>query len=137
MALAQTLPATDHDHARANEHAHTHVLTQNCAHVNPHVRPSVCNAPHAADMKMHLASTDYGNFLQNEPSPISSSTLQDKCTVRLLAPPNISRHRSWFVHEAISCPYIKLMDAWNAPTPACRDKVFRVSCKPNGQARLS
>lgn len=36
------------------------------------------------DMKMHLASTDYGNFLQNEPSPISSSTLQDKCTERLV-----------------------------------------------------
>ena len=34
-----------------------------------------------ADMKMHLASTDYGNFLQNEPSPISTTTLAEKCTV--------------------------------------------------------
>ena len=33
-------------------------------------------------MKMHLGSTDYGNFLQNEPSPISTTTLAEKCTVR-------------------------------------------------------
>ena len=31
---------------------------------------------------MHLSSTDYGNFLQNEPSPISTTTLAEKCTVR-------------------------------------------------------
>ena len=36
----------------------------------------------SADMKMHLASTDYGNFLQNEPSPISTTTLATKLTVR-------------------------------------------------------
>jgi len=36
------------------------------------------------DMKMHLTSTDYGNFLQNEPTPISSSTLQEKCTEKLV-----------------------------------------------------
>ena len=41
------------------------------------------------DMKMHLTSTDYGNFLQNEPTPISSSTLQEKCTV--IAVPTSSR----------------------------------------------
>ncbi|KAL3932966.1 MAG: hypothetical protein SGPRY_000490 [Prymnesium sp.] len=34
-------------------------------------------------MKMHLASTDYGNFLQNEASPISTTTLAEKCTVRV------------------------------------------------------
>ena len=39
------------------------------------------------DMKMHLASTDYGNFLQNEPSPISTTTLAEKCTVRAAPPP--------------------------------------------------
>jgi V-type H+-transporting ATPase subunit d len=36
------------------------------------------------DMKMHLASTDYGNFLQNEPSPISTTTLAEKCTEKLV-----------------------------------------------------
>ena len=30
------------------------------------------------DLKLHLAGTDYGNFLANEPSPISVSTLDDK-----------------------------------------------------------
>ena len=39
-------------------------------------------------MKMHLASTDYGNFLQNEPSPISTTTLAEKCTVRRAAAPS-------------------------------------------------
>ena len=38
-----------------------------------------------ADMKMHLSSTDYGNFLQNESSPISTTTLAEKCTVRRCA----------------------------------------------------
>jgi hypothetical protein len=28
-----------------------------------------------ADMRMHLAVTDYGNFLQNEPSPLRTSSL--------------------------------------------------------------
>jgi V-type H+-transporting ATPase subunit d len=46
------------------------------------------------DMKMHLASTDYGNFLQNEPSPISSSTLQDKCTERLVEEFNFLRSQA-------------------------------------------
>jgi len=40
--------------------------------------------PCAADMKMHLASTDYGNFLQNEASPISTTTLAEKCTAKLV-----------------------------------------------------
>jgi len=30
------------------------------------------------DLRLHLAGTDYGNFLANEPSPISVSTLDDK-----------------------------------------------------------
>ena len=29
---------------------------------------------------MQLSSTDYGNFLANEPSPISTSTINDKAT---------------------------------------------------------
>jgi V-type H+-transporting ATPase subunit d len=30
------------------------------------------------DLKLHLAGTDYGNFLANEPSPIAVSTLDEK-----------------------------------------------------------
>jgi len=29
------------------------------------------------DLKLHLASTDYGNFLQNEPSPIATATIAE------------------------------------------------------------
>lgn len=29
---------------------------------------------------MQLSATDYGNFLANEPLPISTSTIQDKAT---------------------------------------------------------
>eukprot|EP00965_Chrysotila_dentata_P077937 2570669-Pleurochrysis_carterae.AAC.2 len=47
---------------------------------------SLCTRRFTADMKMHLAGTDYGNFLQNEPSPISSGTLQEKLTVRARHP---------------------------------------------------
>ena len=35
-------------------------------------------------MKLQLAATDYGNFLQNEPSPLSTTVLADKARDRLL-----------------------------------------------------
>lgn len=37
------------------------------------------------DFKMQLSATDYGNFLQNEPSPISTSTIAEKATRKLVA----------------------------------------------------
>ena len=40
--------------------------------------------PKIADMKLHLASTDYGDFLQNEPSPIHTTTIAEKCTQKLI-----------------------------------------------------
>ena len=33
-----------------------------------------------ADLRTQLSSTDYGNFLSNEPLPISTSTIADKAT---------------------------------------------------------
>jgi len=36
------------------------------------------------DLKLHLAGTDYGNFLANEPSPLSVSTLDDKLREKLV-----------------------------------------------------
>jgi V-type H+-transporting ATPase subunit d len=35
-------------------------------------------------VKLQLSSTDYGNFLQNEPSPLSTSTIADKCLEHLV-----------------------------------------------------
>lgn len=34
---------------------------------------------------MQLASTDYGNFLANEPLPLSTSTIADKATEKLVS----------------------------------------------------
>ncbi|KOO28288.1 vacuolar ATPase subunit dva41 [Chrysochromulina tobinii] len=45
---------------------------------------NLCQCESIDDMKMHLASTDYGNFLQNEPSPISTTTLAAKATEKLV-----------------------------------------------------
>jgi len=37
------------------------------------------------DVKMHLASTDYGEFLSNEPSPLHTVTIAEKCTEKLVS----------------------------------------------------
>ncbi|OZJ04254.1 V-type proton ATPase subunit d [Bifiguratus adelaidae] len=36
------------------------------------------------DLRLQLGSTDYGSLLQNEPSPISTSTIADRCTQKLV-----------------------------------------------------
>jgi len=36
------------------------------------------------DMKLHLASTDYGDFLSDVPSPIHTTTIAEKCTQKLV-----------------------------------------------------
>ena len=36
------------------------------------------------DLRTQLASTDYGNFLANEPSPISTSTIGEKALKNLV-----------------------------------------------------
>eukprot|EP00128_Syssomonas_multiformis_P006555 Colp12_sorted_trinity150504_noHs@16359 len=36
------------------------------------------------DLKLHLANTDYGNFLQNEPSPLAVSTIADRLTEKFV-----------------------------------------------------
>jgi len=37
------------------------------------------------DMKMYLSqSTDYGDFLQNEPSPLHTTTISEQCTLKLV-----------------------------------------------------
>ncbi|XP_070575749.1 V-type proton ATPase subunit d 1 [Ptychodera flava] len=36
------------------------------------------------DLKLHLASTDYGNFLANEPSPLTVSVIDDKLKEKLV-----------------------------------------------------
>jgi len=36
------------------------------------------------DMKLYLASTDYSDFLANEPSPLHTTTIAEKCTIKLV-----------------------------------------------------
>lgn len=36
------------------------------------------------DMKMHLQTTNYGDFLAAEPSPLHTTTIAEKCTARLV-----------------------------------------------------
>jgi len=36
------------------------------------------------DLRMHLSSTDYGNFLQNEPSPLATATIAEYATKKLV-----------------------------------------------------
>lgn len=36
------------------------------------------------DMKLHLSQTDYGDFLANEPSPIHTTTIAEKCTEKMV-----------------------------------------------------
>ena len=37
------------------------------------------------DFRLQLSSTDYGNFLANEPLPLSTATIADKATEKLVA----------------------------------------------------
>ncbi|WWC85432.1 uncharacterized protein L201_000295 [Kwoniella dendrophila CBS 6074] len=43
------------------------------------------------DFRLQLSSTDYGNFLANEPLPLSTSTIADKATDKLVAEFNYLR----------------------------------------------
>ncbi len=45
-------------------------------------------------MRMHLAVTDYGNFLQNEPSPLQTLTISERCTEKLVEEFNYLRCNS-------------------------------------------
>lgn len=45
---------------------------------------NLCQCETLEDMKLHLASTDYGDFLQNEASPLHTTTIAEKCTLKLV-----------------------------------------------------
>eukprot|EP00127_Corallochytrium_limacisporum_P001195 Clim_evm30s44 gene=Clim_evmTU30s44 len=46
------------------------------------------------DIKLHLATTGYGNFLQNEPSPLAVTTISDKLTEKLVKDFNYLRNQA-------------------------------------------
>jgi hypothetical protein len=42
---------------------------------------NLCQCDTLEDMKLHLAQTDYGDFLANEPSPLQTTVIKDKWSV--------------------------------------------------------
>ncbi|PPE02879.1 hypothetical protein GOBAR_DD00086 [Gossypium barbadense] len=36
------------------------------------------------DIKMHLSATEYGSYLQNEPSPLHTTIIMEKCTLKFV-----------------------------------------------------
>eukprot|EP00850_Spirogloea_muscicola_P001039 SM000004S14909 [mRNA] locus=s4:114091:116747:- [translate_table: standard] len=45
---------------------------------------NLCQCETLDDIKLHLTGTDYGPYLQNEPSPLHTSTIVEKCTQKLV-----------------------------------------------------
>jgi len=56
---------------------------------NDYVNLSQCDS--LEDMKMHLAQTEYGDFLANEPSPLATTTIKDKCIEKFVSEFNYIR----------------------------------------------
>jgi len=52
--------------------------------LTPNDYANLCQAEVLDDMKLHLATTDYGDFLANEPSPLHTTTIAEKCTEKLV-----------------------------------------------------
>jgi len=46
---------------------------------------NLCQCDSLDDMKLHFAATDYGDFLANEPSPLHTTTIAEKCVEKLVA----------------------------------------------------
>eukprot|EP01128_Nolandella_sp_AFSM9_P003655 TRINITY_DN1594_c0_g1_i2.p1 TRINITY_DN1594_c0_g1~~TRINITY_DN1594_c0_g1_i2.p1 ORF type:complete len:368 (+),score=106.57 TRINITY_DN1594_c0_g1_i2:92-1195(+) len=45
---------------------------------------NLCQCDNLDDVKIHLGSTAYGDFLINEPSPLHTTTIAEKCTVKMV-----------------------------------------------------
>ncbi|KAG0538232.1 hypothetical protein BDA96_03G217500 [Sorghum bicolor] len=45
---------------------------------------NLCQCETLDDIKMHLTATEYGPYLQNEPSPLHTTTIVEKCTLKLV-----------------------------------------------------
>lgn len=50
-----------------------------------HQYASLTQCENLDDLKMQLSATDYGNFLANEQPPISTSTIAEKATAKMVA----------------------------------------------------
>ena len=83
------------------------------AFVLPSSHCRILNAWHIMqDFRTQLSSTDYGNFLANEPLPISTSTIADKATQVLVDQFN-------FLRSNAVAPLSKFFDFITYAFPAC------------------
>lgn len=48
------------------------------------IRPVLTLFPWISDLKLHLQSTDYGNFLANEASPLTVSVIDDRLKEKMV-----------------------------------------------------
>lgn len=69
-----------------------------CKHIL--VPPSTCKSHYsvfvlAADLKLHLQSTDYGSFLANEASPLTVSVIDDKLKEKMVVEFRHMRNQSY------------------------------------------
>jgi V-type H+-transporting ATPase subunit d len=55
---------------------------------------NLCQCETLDDVKLHLQTTDYGNFLANEPSPLSVSTIDEKLQEKMVAEFRHIRHQA-------------------------------------------
>ena len=70
------------------------------------------------DFRMQLSATDYGNFLANEPLPISTATIQDKATQLMV-------DQFQYLRSNAVYPLDKFMDYITFDTSACaRDHIL-------------
>jgi len=55
---------------------------------------NLCQCESLEDLKLHLSSTDYGNFLQEEKSPLAVSTIDDKLKDKMVTEFRHIRHQA-------------------------------------------
>jgi V-type H+-transporting ATPase subunit d len=55
---------------------------------------NLCQCDSLEDIKLHLSQTDYGDFLQNEPSPLHTTTIKDKCVEKMVNEFNYLRYNA-------------------------------------------
>ncbi|PPS15465.1 hypothetical protein GOBAR_AA05104 [Gossypium barbadense] len=73
---------------------------------------NLCQCETLDDIKMHLSATEYGPYLQNEPSPLHTTTIVEKCTLKLV---DEYKHMLCQATEPLSTflEYITIRLGWN------------------------
>lgn len=73
------------------------------------------------DFRMQLSATDYGNFLANEPLPISTSTIADKATQLMV-------DQFQYLRSNAVAPLDKFMDYITSVVPEVTSWLALTSC---------